>query len=129
MLAARELRADTGARTVRSGMSRTSQVSGGISTRVRSNNVTPPRSVLMRLTVRSWEYRHPRVWAGFRFPAGVWNLFLGVVLLSYGYWAGVVPLLGSVLIFWTVYRLQQHSVHRVRELEQSRAHVVDDSAA
>jgi signal transduction histidine kinase len=28
-----------------------------------------------------------------------------------------------------VYRLQQHSVHRVRELEQSRAHVVDDSAA
>jgi signal transduction histidine kinase len=110
-------------------MSRTSQVSGGISTRVRSNNVTPPRSVLMRLTVRSWEYRHPRVWAGFRFAAGVWNLFLGVVLLSYGYWAGVVPLLGSVLIFWTVYRLQQHSVHRVRELEQSRAHVVDDSAA
>jgi signal transduction histidine kinase len=110
-------------------MSRTSQVSGGISTRVRSDNVTPPRSVLMRLTVRSWEYRHPRVWAGFRFAAGVWNLFLGVVLLSYGYWAGVVPLLGSVLIFWTVYRLQQHSVHRVRELEQSRAHVVDDSAA
>jgi signal transduction histidine kinase len=110
-------------------MTRTSQVSGGISTRVRSDNVTPPRSVLMRLTVRSWEYRHPRVWAGFRFAAGVWNLFLGVVLLSYGYWAGVVPLLGSVLIFWTVYRLQQHSVHRVRELEQSRAHVVDDSAA
>jgi signal transduction histidine kinase len=110
-------------------MARTSQVSGGISTRVRSDNVTPPRSVLMRLTVRSWEYRHPRVWAGFRFAAGVWNLFLGVVLLSYSYWVGLVPLLGSVLIFWTVYRLQQHSVHRVRELEQSRAHVVDDSAA
>jgi Histidine kinase len=41
----------------------------------------------------------------------------------------LVPLLGSALIFWTVYRLQQDSVHRVRELEQSRAHVVDDSAA
>ncbi len=50
-------------------------------------------------------------------------------LLSYGYWVGLVPLLGSVLIFWTVYRLQQHSVRRVRELERSRAHVVDDSAA
>jgi signal transduction histidine kinase len=34
-----------------------------------------------------------------------------------------------VLIFWTVYRLQRDSVQRVRELEQSRAHLVDDSAA
>ena len=40
-----------------------------------------------------------------------------------------MPLAGAVLIFWTVYRLQQDSVRRVRELEQSRAHVVDDSAA
>src|SRR5262249_60662906 len=39
------------------------------------------------------------------------------------------PLAGAVLIFWTVYRLQQDSVRRVQELEQSRAHVVDDSAA
>jgi signal transduction histidine kinase len=34
-----------------------------------------------------------------------------------------------VLIFWTVYQLQQDSIRRVRELEQSRAQVVDDSAA
>ncbi len=69
-------------------------------------NVTPSRSVLMRLLVRSWEYRYPRACAGFRFAAGVWNLVLGVLLLSYGYWVGLVPLLGSVLIFWTAYRLQ-----------------------
>jgi signal transduction histidine kinase len=93
------------------------------------DNAAPPRSILMRLVVRSWEYRHPRAWAGFRFAAGVWNLGLGVLLLSNGYWFGLVPLLGSVLVFWTVYRLQQHSVHRVRELEHSRARVVDDSAA
>ena len=41
----------------------------------------------------------------------------------------MLPLAGAALIFWTVYRLQQDSVLRVRELEQSRAHVVDDSAA
>ncbi|HEY6280161.1 MAG TPA: histidine kinase, partial [Streptosporangiaceae bacterium] len=40
-----------------------------------------------------------------------------------------LPLAGAALIFWTVYRLQQDSVLRVRELEESRAHVVDDSAA
>jgi DNA-binding NarL/FixJ family response regulator len=35
----------------------------------------------------------------------------------------------AALIFWTVYRLQQDSVRRVGELEQSRAHLVEDSAA
>jgi hypothetical protein len=73
------------------------------------------RPVLMRLLVRSWEYRHPRVWVRVRLSAGVWNLGLGVLLLSSGYWLGslawlgAVPLAGSVLIFWTAYRLQ-HSV-------------------
>jgi hypothetical protein len=71
-----------------------------------TDNVPPSRSVLMRLLVRSREYRHPRAWAAFRLAAGVWNLFLGVLLLSYGYWVGLVPLLGSVLVFWTAYRLQ-----------------------
>ena len=71
-----------------------------------TNNVPPSRSVLMRFLVRSWEYRHPRAWGVFRSAAGVWNLFLGVFLLSYGYWVGLVPLLGSVLVFWTVYGLQ-----------------------
>ena len=71
-----------------------------------TGNVHSSQPVLMRFLVRSWEYRHPHVWSGFRFAAGVWNLILGVLLLSYGYWVGLVPLLGSVLIFWTVYRLQ-----------------------
>ncbi|HEY7147176.1 MAG TPA: histidine kinase [Streptosporangiaceae bacterium] len=44
-------------------------------------------------------------------------------------WLAAIPLAGAALIFWTVYRLQQDSVHRVRELERSRARLVDDSAA
>jgi DNA-binding NarL/FixJ family response regulator len=89
----------------------------------------------MRFLVRSREYRHPRAWVGFRFAAGVWNLVLGVLLLASFHWLGplallgAVPLAGAVLIFWTAYRLQQDSARRVRELEQSRTHVVDDSAA
>jgi hypothetical protein len=71
-----------------------------------TGNVPSSQPVLMRFLVRSWEYRHPRAWSVFRFAAAVWNLFLGVVLLAYGYWVGLVPLLGSVLVFWTVYRLQ-----------------------
>jgi signal transduction histidine kinase len=93
----------------------------------------PP--VLMRFLVRSWEYRHPRLWVPVRIGAGIFNVILGVLLLAFVQqlgqltWLAALPLAGSVLIFWTVYRLQQDSVLRVRELERSRARVVDDSAA
>ena len=74
--------------------------------RAPTDGVTSSQPALMRFLVRSREYRHPRAWAVFRFAAGVWNLFLGVLFLSYGYWVGLVPLLGSVLVFWTAHRLQ-----------------------
>jgi signal transduction histidine kinase len=89
----------------------------------------------MRFLVRSWEYRRPRLWVGVRFACGIFNVVLGVILLASVHWLGAftwlaaLPLAGAALIFWTVYRLQQDSVRRVHELEQSRAHVVDDSAA
>jgi signal transduction histidine kinase len=102
---------------------------GGIAVLAPADNVPPSRPVLLRLLVRPREYRHPRAWAGFRLACGIWNLGLGIALLSFRFWVGLVPLLGSALIFWTVYRLQQHWLHRVRELEQSRTTLVDDSAA
>ena len=89
----------------------------------------------MRFLVRSWEYRRPRLWVGVRVACGIFNVALGVLILASVRWLGplawlaVLPLAGAALIFWTVYRLQQDSVLRVRELEQSRAHAVDDSAA
>jgi hypothetical protein len=66
-----------------------------------TDNIKPRRSVLMRLLVRSWEFRHPQAWLAFRLICGLWNVYLGAVLLSYGYWLGFVPLAGSALIFWT----------------------------
>ncbi len=73
------------------------------------------RPVLMRVLVRSWEYRRPHVWARVRFACALFNAGLGVLLLSSGQWIGafawlgLVPLAGAALIFWTVSRLQ-HSV-------------------
>jgi hypothetical protein len=77
-----------------------------------ADKVPSPQPALMRFLVRSWEYRHPRAWAVFRFAAGVWNLSLGVLLLASFHWLGTlawlgaVPLAGAVLVFWTAYRLQ-----------------------
>jgi signal transduction histidine kinase len=42
---------------------------------------------------------------------------------------GRADLLDRLPLFWTVYRPQQDSIGRVRELEQSRTSLVDDSAA
>jgi signal transduction histidine kinase len=89
----------------------------------------------MRFLVRSWEYRRPRLWVGVRVACGIFNVVLGVLLLASVdrlgslAWLAAIPLAGAALIFWTVYRLQQDSVLRVRELEESRASVVEDSAA
>jgi signal transduction histidine kinase len=97
--------------------------------------VPPARPVLMRLLVREFEYRRPRRYAGVRIGCGIFNVVLGVVLLASVHelgsltWLAALPLAGAALIFWTVYRLQQDSVRRVRELEQTRTHLVDDSAA
>jgi hypothetical protein len=66
----------------------------------------------MRFLVRSWEYRHPHAWARVRVACGIWNLFLGVLLLVSFHrlgpltWLAALPLAGAALIFWTAYRLQ-----------------------
>jgi hypothetical protein len=70
----------------------------------------PP--VLMRLLVRSWEYRNPQVWVRVRVACGIFNVALGVLVLASFHWLGrltwlaALPLAGAALIFWTVYRLR-----------------------
>ena len=77
-----------------------------------ADNAPPSQPVLMRLLVRSWEYRRPRLAVGVRIACGIFNVVLGVALLASFPWTGplallgVLPLAGAALIFWTVRRLQ-----------------------
>ncbi len=94
-----------------------------------ASNGRAPRPLFERLLIRRWEYRHPSAWLAFRMIAGIWNVILGILLLAYRfYWLALIPLAGSALIFWTAYYVQRHTAERVRELERSRDHVVDDAA-
>jgi hypothetical protein len=68
-----------------------------------AHSTPPPRPLLERFLIRRWEYHHPRRWLTFRLIGGSWNLFLGILMLSYGYRLGLLPLLASPVIFWTGY--------------------------
>jgi hypothetical protein len=77
-----------------------------------ANNVPSSQPVLMRLLVRSSEYRYPKVWVRVRVACGIFNLALGALLLASFHrlgpltWLAALPLTGATLIFWTVHRLQ-----------------------
>ena len=77
-----------------------------------ADSALPPQPALMRLLVRSWEYRRPRFWIRVRLACGIFNVVLGAALLASVQrlgpltWLAAVPLAGAALIFWTIYRLR-----------------------
>src|ERR1700761_2118882 len=107
------------------------------------DTVPPQRSRLEKALIRSWEYRHLRFWAGLRIGGGIVLAILGVITLGYGGGTAAADLSSPILLgpaaanlafaSWQIsisHRLPTAPLpRRVRELEQSRAHVVDDSAA
>jgi hypothetical protein len=86
---------------------------GSIPMRAPNDNSTSSRPLLMRVLVRSWEYRHLRVWVRVRVACALFNLALAALLLASGQWLGglallgLIPFAGAALIFWTSARLQQ----------------------
>ena len=107
--------------------------------RAPDDSVPPQRSVLERLLIRSWEYRRLRFWAGVRIAAGTVSVGLGVVTLTFGGndwktygWTMAFLAAGAANLafgYWLINIAYRPLPRRVRELEQSRARVVDDSAA
>jgi signal transduction histidine kinase len=107
--------------------------------RASDDYVPPQRSVLERILIRSWEYRHLRFIAGVRICAGIVSVGLGVVTLSFGGndwttygWTTAFLAAGAANLafgYWDITIAYRPFARRVRELERSRARLVDDSAA
>jgi signal transduction histidine kinase len=111
-------------------VAKASQVTGGISVRAPSDNVASPEPLIMRFLLRPAAYRHPKAWGGVCLAVSLWLFVLGVILCSFGFWWGALLIAVAALELWIAYRLLVAPLpQRVRELEQSRARVVDDSAA
>jgi len=107
--------------------------------RASDEDVTPQRSVLEKVLIRSWEYRRLRFWGGLRIAGGIVLVGLSVVTLNFGgndgktyAWTLLFLAPGAANLafgYWEIAISYRPLPRRVRELEQSRARVVDDSAA
>ncbi|MGD0706696.1 MAG: hypothetical protein ABSA02_43315 [Trebonia sp.] len=72
-----------------------------------NENPPRPRSLLAKIFVRSWEYRHRRLLWGARLAGGFICLGIGSVLLAYGYWWGLLALAGAAVATFGGYRVYQ----------------------
>jgi signal transduction histidine kinase len=113
------------------GMAKAAQAADGISRYAPSGDGAPSEPLIMRILLRPAAYRHPKAWGRVCLAVSLWLFILGVILCSYGFWWwGAALIAVGALELWIAYRLLVAPLpQRVRDLEQSRAHLVDDSAA
>lgn len=55
------------------------------------------RIVYKRFPFTPWARRHPAGASIVCFAAATWQVFLGVLMCSYGYWLGLLPLAAAVV--------------------------------
>jgi hypothetical protein len=60
-------------------------------------NPAPSRILYKRFPFTPWARRHPAGAAILCFAAATWQVFLGVLMCSYGYWLGLLPLAAAVV--------------------------------
>ena len=112
------------------GMAKASQVPDGISIYAPSEDSTASEPLIMRILLRPAAYRHPKAWGRVCLAVSLWLFILGAILCSYGFWWGALLIAVGALELWVAYHLLLAPLpRRVRELEQTRAQAVDDSAA
>ena len=86
-------------------------------------------SLLIRILIKRFLYRHPKAWGGAYLVAGCVHVFLGLILAAYGFWWGTGLIAIAALELWVAHRLLVAPLPlRVRQLEHSRARAVDDAA-
>ena len=64
-----------------------------------NDNAPPPRSLAMKLFVRSWEYRYRRLFWSLRRAVGVVMVCFALLLFAYGSWWGLLALAGAAGAF------------------------------
>ena len=80
--------------------------------------------------MRRYAYRHSTAFGTMYLVGGSWFLVLGAILSTSGHWWGALLMaLGGIELWLAHHLLLDPAPRRIRELERSRARVVDDAAA
>jgi len=75
-----------------------------------NETVRPPRTLLMRVLVRSWEYPHRRLLWRLRCAVALVYIGFSFVLFAYGSWWGLLSLAGAAAALfggYFIYRCTQ----------------------
>jgi hypothetical protein len=70
-------------------------------------DTTTSRILYKRFPFTPWARRHPAGAAIACFAAATWQVFLGALMCSYGYWLGLLPLAAAVVNLTVSFRLVQ----------------------
>ena len=70
-----------------------------------SAGVARTQPLAMRILVRRFVYRHPKIWGAVCSAAGLWVFALGVILCSYRFWWGAALIAVGALELWIAFRL------------------------
>jgi hypothetical protein len=69
------------------------------------DSIARAQPLVMRILVRRLAYRHPKAFGGVCTAAGLWLVFLGIILVSYRFWWGAALVAVGALELWIAYRL------------------------
>ena len=88
---------------------RAAQVTAGIPMHATTGNSSHPRTLFERVLLRSWEYRHRRLFWGVRRVVGVVLIGLGIFVLSYGSWWALAFWAAATADFYLGYLIYQRT--------------------
>ena len=63
-----------------------------------NGNVAHQRALIMKILLRSWDYRHPQASAGVRAAIGIVVIVIGAILCLTGFWWGALVMLVGALV-------------------------------
>ena len=63
------------------------------------------RSLIMRILLKRFLYRHPKAWGSAYLAAGSVHVLLGIILSAYKYWWGTGLIAVGALELWAAHQL------------------------
>jgi uncharacterized membrane protein len=85
-----------------------------------TNENAPPQTLFEKVLLRSWEYRHRRLFWGVRLVVGVVLIGLGIFALATGSWWALAFWVVAAADFYLGYRIYQRTQQPASDVTPTR---------